>query len=81
MKKSFVLTAALTLSTLALALSTPYASRTAQAFQQPDKCNKCLEKIGRDYQKCVEQRGEADTFCGEELKQNVIRCYATVCEQ
>jgi hypothetical protein len=81
MKRSFVLTAALVLSTLALVFSSPYASRTVRAVQGQDKCTKCLEKVGRRFDKCVAQRGETDPFCGEQFNQDIIHCFATVCEQ
>lgn len=81
MKRSFTLTAALVFFTLALTFSEPHTTRTVEAVEEGDKCARCLEKIGRDYEKCVAKYGEVDPFCGEQLNQDVIRCYATVCEQ
>jgi hypothetical protein len=80
MKRSFVLTAALVLSTLALAFSSPYASRTVKAVQE-DPCTECLMWVGQRYEDCIAEHGETSPICGEQFNQDIIHCYATVCEQ
>jgi membrane-bound lytic murein transglycosylase B len=82
MRRTFVsLTLAVVFCVLALLLSTPYAVRTAQAAaQQPDPCQKCLEKLARDFDKCEEKYGVSQR-CYDQFNNDVIVCYATVCEQ
>ena len=81
MKRSLAFTAALVFFVLALVLSLPFASRTVRADDlKKDKCLDCLRKVNRDYEKCVAEQGETPA-CGEEFNQNIIECYATVCEQ
>jgi hypothetical protein len=82
MKRSLAFSSALVFSVLALALSSPFASRTARADDlKKDKCVTCLRKVQRDYEKCVEQQGGETPECGEEFNRNIVECYATVCEQ
>ena len=82
MRKSFVsLSLAVVFCVLALLLSTPYAARTAEAApQQPDPCQKCLEKLARDFDKCEAKYGVSQR-CYDQFNNDVIVCYATVCEQ
>ncbi|MDQ1558132.1 MAG: hypothetical protein QOD32_1192 [Pyrinomonadaceae bacterium] len=78
MRKTFVcLTLAVIFCALALLLSTPHA-----AAQQPDPCVKCLHKVEQRLNKCIEKSGGVFTEeCGNEFNQNIVDCYATVCEQ
>jgi hypothetical protein len=77
MRKTFVsLTLAVVFCVLALVLSTPY---TATA-QQPDPCQKCLEKLARDFDKCEAKYGVSQR-CYDQFNNDIINCYATVCEQ
>lgn len=82
MRKTFVsLTLAVVFCALALLLSTPYAARTAKAApQQPDPCQKCLEKLAHDVNKCEEKYGLSER-CNDVFNNGIIHCYATVCEQ
>jgi hypothetical protein len=83
MRKTFAcLTLALIFSALALLLSTSYAGRTAHAArQQPDPCIKCLHKVERRLDKCIEKSGEFTVECADEFNLGIVDCYATVCEQ
>lgn len=79
MKRLLVLTAMTVLFVLTLALSSPYTSRTVKA-DQPDPCNKCLEKLARDFDKCEAKYGVSQR-CYDQFNNDIINCYATVCEQ
>lgn len=83
MRKTFIgFTLAVVFCVLALLLSTPYAARTAQAAPppQPDPCQKCLDKLARDFDKCEAKYGVGQR-CYDQFNNDVIHCYATVCEQ
>lgn len=82
MRKSFVgLTLAVVFCVLTLVFSPSFATRTATASaQQPDPCQKCLEKLARDFDKCEEKYG-VSLRCYDQFNNDVIVCYATVCEQ
>jgi hypothetical protein len=82
MKRSLVFTAAFVFFVLALVLSSPFASRTVRADDmKKDKCLTCLEKVNRDYEKCVAEQGETP-YCGDQVfNPGIVHCYATVCEQ
>ena len=83
MKRSLVFTSALVFSVLALALSSPFASRTAKADDtKKDKCLTCLAKVQRDYEKCIREQGGETLACGDEVfNPGIVECFATVCEQ
>jgi hypothetical protein len=77
MRKTFVcLTLAVIFCALALLLSTPYA-----AAQQPDPCVKCLRKVEHRFEKCETQHGGPAQECYDGFNQDIVDCYATVCEQ
>ena len=82
MKRSLVFTFALVFFVFALVTTSPFASRTvrAAAFKK-DKCLKCLEKVQRDYEKCIREQGGETIFCGDEVfNPGIVACFATVCE-
>lgn len=82
MRKSFIcLTLSVIFCVLAIVLSTPYATRTAAAAQQPDPCVKCNMKVQQRLEKCEAQHGGPAQECYDEYNQGVVNCYATVCEQ
>lgn len=79
MKRSFVLATALFLFALALVFSSPYS--VVRASDPPDKCTKCLEKLERDFERCEAQNGGPSQECYDQFNNDIIHCYATVCEQ
>ena len=82
MKRSLVFSSALVFSVLALVMSTPFASRTVRADElKKDRCPACLEKVQRDYEKCIREQGEETPFCGDTVfNPGIVACFATVCE-
>lgn len=82
MKRTYAyLCTALLVFMLALVAFSPYSSRAVKAAQQGDKCDECLVRIGKHYNNCVAVHGETDPRCGEKFNEDIIHCYATVCEQ
>lgn len=75
------LCASLLIFMLALVAFSPYSSRTAKAAQQGDPCSDCLEKIAKHYNNCIAVHGESDQRCNDKFNEDIIHCYATVCEQ
>lgn len=80
MKRSFVLAAALLLSTLALTFSSTSSSNVVKA-SPPDPCTKCLAKVQRRFEKCEAQHGGPSQVCYDQFNADIVECYATVCEQ
>lgn len=70
--------AALAFFAVVFALTLP--APTASAADINEKCNDCLARTQRQYEKCQEQFG-FDTRCDEQFNQDIIHCYRNFCEQ
>jgi hypothetical protein len=77
-KRTLLLAATMVVLMLTLAFSTPSHSGAVNAAN--DKCTTCLEKIERDFEKCEAKYGVGQ-FCYDQFNNDIIHCYATVCEQ
>ncbi|HEX8500495.1 MAG TPA: hypothetical protein VF659_07895 [Pyrinomonadaceae bacterium] len=75
------LTAVLAFVALALALSQPYAVRTARAADINEKCEDCTVRNAQRYEQCIAVHGETDQRCGEQYNEGVVICYRNFCEQ
>jgi hypothetical protein len=74
------LSAALVFVALALVLFQPYPGRTVRAADINEKCNDCLVRTQKQYEKCQEQFG-FDNRCDDAFNEDIVHCYRNFCEQ
>jgi hypothetical protein len=55
-------------------------TRTASAGDINERCNDCLAKTQRDYERCQEKYG-FDNRCDDQFNKDIVHCYRNFCEQ
>jgi hypothetical protein len=69
---------ALVFFAVVFALTLP--TRTARAADINERCNDCLVRTQREYERCQAQFG-FDNRCDDQFNRNIVNCYRQFCEQ
>ncbi|HEV7892712.1 MAG TPA: hypothetical protein VGP08_19010 [Pyrinomonadaceae bacterium] len=70
--------AALAFFAVVFALTLPPG--TARAADINERCNDCLAKTQRDYERCQAKYG-FDNRCDDQFNKDIVHCYRNFCEQ
>ena len=75
------LSALLVFLLVALALTQPYAGRTARAADIHEKCLDCSVRNQQRFDQCLAVHGINETRCYDQFNAGVVHCFRNFCEQ